>query len=75
MSNPELSWFPIATAPTDGTVYLATDWKQFRAQNQPPGHWAGTWVADGVDWRGRGHYEVWATHWTPLPIKPKHLKG
>jgi hypothetical protein len=69
-----MNWYPIATAPKDGTVYLATDWKRFRTLNQPPGHWPGNWVPDGIDWRGVGYSEVWATHWTPLPIKPKNLK-
>lgn len=71
-----LQWFPIATAPVDGIMYLATDWEQFRNENHPRGHLAGYWYNSENDWRGSAHTDSFkATHWTPLPIKPKHLKG
>ena len=67
-----MNWYPIATAPKDGTVYLATDWTLFSQQNHPLGFLPGDWVADGIDWKGTGDYQ-WATHWSPIPMKPKNL--
>lgn len=73
--GPPQQWFPIATAPRDGTEYIATDWKSFRNENHPRGYFAGYWTLIGNDWRGSAHNDGFkATHWTPLPVKPKNLK-
>lgn len=69
------AWLPIATAPKDGTVYLATDWKQFHSENCPPNCMPGNWECRGNDWYGvfnRDNFKP--THWAHLPVRPKYLK-
>ena len=68
-------WVPIATAPKDGTRYLAyaPDYGQF-VENHPTGHYAGDWVFNESrnQWRGHAHSDCReATHWMLLPPAPK----
>ena len=69
-----VKWMPIATAPKDGTRYLAyaPDYGQF-VENHPTGHYAGDWVFNESrnHWRGHAHSDDReATHWTPLGDQP-----
>lgn len=70
MSNPE--WHPIASAPRDGTFFLAWDGtgpSGLRVVNWPKGCYVGQWEKWKGEWHGsaimlRFHF------WRPLPPLP-----
>lgn len=62
----EAGWRPIATAPQDGTSYLAAS----AASSVFLAHYANG-VIDSSSWTDEGGYEPrHATHWMPLPPPP-----
>lgn len=62
-------WRPIATAPKDGTRYLAAN-EQFQTiLNQPPNHYPGDWTLIDGEWCGSATGFA-ATHWKPLDPLP-----
>ena len=68
-------WQPIATAPKDGTKYLAySKDRGYFVENQPPKFYAGEWDFNEKrkQWRGHAHSDGRsATYWAPLPPAPK----
>lgn len=64
-------WLPIATAPKDGTRYIAASEYSGHQQimNQPPNHYPGDWELIDGEWRGEASGFV-ATHWKPLDPAP-----
>lgn len=65
---PELEgWQDIATAPKDGTPYIAgNDSDMPWVQNQPPGLAPGRWIRTSSGWRGASNPRK-TTRWAPIP--------
>ena len=64
------NWLPIDTAPTDGTIYLASDGESRWIENRPDGHKPGFYEAKDFGWYGLPCDRT-ATCWQPLAEIPE----
>lgn len=64
------NWLPIDTAPTDGTLYLASDGESRWIENRPEGHRPGLYEAKTFGWHGLPCDRT-AICWQPLAEVPE----
>lgn len=67
------AWQPIATAPADGSFFIATDGNGFKVLNHPPKHYMGVWIwnEQRKQWSGAVDTSIDPTHWTQILALPK----
>lgn len=69
-----MEWQPIATAPRDGTKFIATDSNRMEFLNQPPGCVMGKWEKRrNGEWRGHA-VSMCPTLWMKAPKLPEPPK-